>query len=153
MKKLLIPLVLLCILSIFFTAPVSAHAVHMDVTQKVEIEVKGYFSEAERMSFGNIAIYTIDEDGSEELYIEDKLNEQGIYTFEPVEGYEEYRIKIYDDWGHQEEATINVEGGAGQLHSSGGFDTVTRIIAGLGYMLGLAGFGMLLSARKMKQQD
>ncbi|MCS3923974.1 hypothetical protein [Methanosalsum natronophilum] len=130
-----------------FVTPVSGHAVYMDVTQNVEIEVFGYHSETDIFSNENIVVYAIDENGEELLYIEDTLDEDGLYTFTPKDGYEEYRIKIYDDWGHQEEATINVKEG-GTSPGSSQLSTPIAVFAGFGYLIGLAGVGMLISARR-----
>ncbi|RQD85861.1 hypothetical protein D5R95_04265, partial [Methanosalsum natronophilum] len=71
-----------------FVTPVSGHAVYMDVTQNVEIEVFGYHSETDIFSNENIVVYAIDENGEELLYIEDTLDEDGLYTFTPKDGYE-----------------------------------------------------------------
>ncbi len=144
-------LIVLCAVVAILVVPASSHAVHLDITQS--IEVNGYFDRNNPMSGGSLEIYLIDENGNEELHIQDDLDENGLYHFSPVHGYEEYRIKIFDDWGHQDEAIINIGSGSSQLYSSSGDSMATKIVAGLGYMLGLAGLGMLLSARRIKKKS
>ena len=51
--------------------------------------------------------------------------------------------------GHQKEITFNVAGSEGSGEEAE-LPLSARIIAGFGYLVGLAGFGMYLSARKTK---
>ncbi|MDG6243023.1 MAG: hypothetical protein QCH31_01330 [Methanolobus sp.] len=142
--------IIFCAVSALLVVPASSHAAHLDVSQS--IEVKGSFDQSNPIPGAIVEIYLIDGQGNEELHIQDNLDNNGLYYFEPVPGYEEYRVKIFDDWGHQSEAVINVGSGSSQLYSSSGDSKATKIVAGLGYMLGLAGLGMLISARRIKQQ-
>jgi len=147
MKKFLIALTILLILS----GMAAAHRVHIS-SRIGEIRVKSWFGGGKPITDGTVRIYAI-KDGIEEFYLEGVTDEKGEYGFPPKIGADAYRVEIEstDLPGHRVEEIINMT----SMQSAGeGIKGETElfpyqgIIAGLGYLLGLAGIAMLYLARK-----
>lgn len=114
--------------------------------------MKSWFGGGKPIADGTVRIYAI-KDGIEEFYLEGVTDEKGEYGFQPKIGTDAYRVEIEstDLPGHRVEEIINMtsmqsagEGIRGETELS----TYQGIIAGLGYLLGLAGIAMLYLARK-----
>jgi len=153
----LIVLALILILCMALMPPASAHRVIVQ-GQVSEIQIKAYFGggSADPMADANVEIYAI-KDGQEELYLTGKADADGMFYFAPKIGVSEYRA-VVEESGHKGEETVNLAEGAGiteaeqaEAEKEAGLP-VTGIITGFGYLAGLAGIAMIITARKMKKQ-
>jgi len=152
-----IVLALLLILCMALMPPASAHRVIVQ-GQVSEIQIKAYYGggAATPMADGDVEIYAI-KDEQEELYETGKTNDAGMFYFAPKIGVSEYRV-VVEATGHKGEETVNLAEGAGiteaeqaEAEKEAGLP-VTGIITGFGYLAGLAGIAMIITARKMKKQ-
>ncbi|MBA1343021.1 MAG: hypothetical protein C5S52_05425 [ANME-2 cluster archaeon] len=150
-------LALLLILCMALMPPASAHRVIVQ-GQVSEIQIKAYYGggAATPMADGDVEIYAI-KDGQEELYLTGKTDDAGMFYFAPKIGVSEYRVAV-EATGHKGEETVNLAEGAGiteaeqaEAEKEAGLP-VTGIITGFGYLAGLAGIAMIITARKMKKQ-
>ena len=145
-------LALLLILCMALMPPASAHRVIVQ-GQVSEIQIKAYYGggAATPMADGDVEIYAI-KDGQEELYLTGKTDDAGMFYFAPKIGVSEYRVAV-EATGHKGEETVNLAEGAGitEAEQEAGLP-VTGIITGFGYLAGLAGIAMIITARKMKKQ-
>ncbi|MEA1869973.1 MAG: hypothetical protein U9N09_07520 [Euryarchaeota archaeon] len=155
--RILLVLALLLILCTALVPLASAHRVIVQ-GQVSEIQVKAYYGggSADPMVDADVEIYAI-KDGQEELYLTDKTNDSGMYYFAPELGVSEYRV-VVEATGHRGEETVNLSEGAGiteaeqaEAEKEAGLP-ITGIITGFGYLAGLAGIAMIITARKMKKQ-
>ena len=145
-------LALVLILCMALMPPASAHRVIVQ-GQVSEIQIKAYYGggAATPMADGDVEIYAI-KDGQEELYLTGKTDDAGMFYFAPKIGVSEYRVAV-EATGHKGEETVNLAEGAGitEAEQEAGLP-VTGIITGFGYLAGLAGIAMIITARKMKKQ-
>ena len=145
-------LALLLILCMALMPPASAHRVIVQ-GQVSEIQIKAYYGGggADPMVDADVEIYAIKGDG-EELYKTGKTDDAGMFYFAPKIGVSEYRVAV-EATGHKGEETVNLAEGAGitEAEKEAGLP-VTGIITGFGYLAGLAGIAMIITARKMKKQ-
>ncbi len=80
-----------------------------------------------------------------------------MYYFVPKIGVSEYRV-VVEATGHRGEETVNLSKGAGLTEAEQaeaekeGALPITGMIAGLGYLAGLAGIAMIITAWKMKKE-
>ena len=147
MKKILIVLVALLILS----GIVNSHRVHIS-SRIGELKVKSWFGGGEPIKDGKVTVYTI-KDGVEEFYIEGITDKGGEYGFPPKIGVTAYRVEVESTHlpGHRVETIVNISAikSAGEGISGGTeLPPYQGIIAGVGYLLGLAGIVMIYLARK-----
>ncbi|MGM0771948.1 MAG: carboxypeptidase-like regulatory domain-containing protein [Halobacteriota archaeon] len=140
-------LVFACVFLTAITPAVSAHRVYAQ-EQVTEVQIRSWYGGGDPMPNADINIYSI-KNGEEELYITDVTNEEGIYYFEPKLGVVEYRVIVSQN-GHQKEITFNVAGSEGPSSEQAELPLAASIIAGFGYLAGLAGIGMYFSARKKR---
>ncbi|ATU07565.1 hypothetical protein BKM01_01480 [Methanohalophilus portucalensis] len=144
------------VLSLILMPVASAHSVFMDVVEKSEsnIKVKAYYGGDDPMKNAEVTVYIIDESG-ETLYIEDvSTDTDGFYSFSPEEGQEQYRV-VASDFGHKAEKEIDISSKSSTHSSSGTSSSLplsAGIVAGFGYLAGIAGVGMMISARRMKKK-
>jgi nickel transport protein len=152
MKHLSI-LVLALVLCMALAPIASAHRVIVQ-GRVSEIQIKAYFGggDATPMADANVEIYAI-RDGQEELYLTGKADADGMYYFPPKIGVSEYRA-VVEESGHKGEETVNLAEGAGLAETEQEEEglPLTQMIAGFGYLAGLAGIAMILTARKMKKR-
>jgi len=142
-------LVLLC-LSI---STVSAHRLHI-VHKISEIEIESYFGGGSPCRDANVMVY--DNEGN--LYLEGVTDAEGKFSFPPKIGMEEYTVVVdaVHMPGHKAKTVINLSqaaAGAG-AGSAGGTEMplYTRVIAGFGHIIGLAGAAMVyMSWRRNKK--
>ncbi len=153
----LLVLALVLILCMALMPPASAHRVIVQ-GQVSEIQIKAYYGggSADPMVDADVEIYAIKGDG-EELYLTGKTDDAGMYYFQPLIGVSEYRV-VVEATGHSGEETVNLSEGAGLTEAEQaeaekeGALPITGIITGFGYLAGLAGIAMLITARKMKKE-
>jgi nickel transport protein len=132
--------------------PASAHRVIVQ-GQVSEIQIKAYYGGggADPMVDADVEIYAIKGDG-EELYKTGKTDDAGMFYFAPKIGVSEYRAEV-SSLGHGGKETVNLSKGAGITEAEKeGALPITGIITGFGYLAGLAGIAMIITARKMKKQ-
>lgn len=153
-------LLVISILTMVFVPATSAHSVHMDVIEKStdKIKVKAYYGGGDPMKDAEVNVYLITEN-DEEPYIEDKsTDEKGMYSFEPKQGHEVYKV-VASDFGHQVEKKVILESqsssssnGSSNSSDTDGLPMPARIVSGFGYIAGIAGIGMMANARKIKKK-
>ncbi len=151
-RSLLVLALILILCMALICPPASAHRVIVQ-GRVSEIQVKAYFGggDAAPMADANVEIYAI-KDGQEELYLTGKADADGMFYFAPKIGVSEYRA-VVEATGHKGEETVNLAEGAGitEAEKEAGLP-LTGIITGFGYLAGLAGIAMIITARKMKKQ-
>ncbi|APH39898.1 hypothetical protein BHR79_05400 [Methanohalophilus halophilus] len=144
------------VLSLILMPVASAHSVFMDVIEKSEsnIKVKAYYGGGDPMKDAEINVYIIGENG-ESLYIEQATSDaNGFYSFIPEEGEDMYKV-VASDFGHRAEKEIDISSKSSTHSSSGTSSNLplsASIVAGFGYLAGIAGVGMMISARRMKKK-
>jgi len=119
-----------------------------------EIEINAYFEGGGPCQDANVKVY----DNESNLYMEGVTDDKGNFGFPPKIGMEEYTVAVdaVHMPGHKAETVINlsqVATGAG-AGSAGGIEMplYTRIIAGFGYIIGLAGAAMVYMSWKLKKK-
>jgi nickel transport protein len=151
-RSLVVLALILILCMVLICPPASAHRVIVQ-GRVSEIQVKAYFGggDAAPMADANVEIYAI-KDGQEELYLTGKADADGMFYFAPKIGVSEYRA-VVEATGHKGEETVNLAEGAGitEAEKEAGLP-LTGIITGFGYLAGLAGIAMIITARKMKKQ-
>nr|QNO49682.1 hypothetical protein PLAOKDGB_00011 [Methanosarcinales archaeon ANME-2c ERB4] len=152
-ERVCVMLALLVVLSCVSISEVSAHRLVID-REIGEIGVKAYFEGAGPCQDANVKVY--DKEGN--LYIEGVTDDKGYFGFPPKIGMGEYTVAVdaVHMPGHKAETVINLSqasGGAG-AGSAGGTEMplYTRILAGLGYIIGLAGAAMVYVSWKLKKK-
>ena len=152
-KRVFAILALLVVLSCVSISEVSAHRLLID-REIGEIGIKAYFEGGVPCRDANVKVY----DNESNLYIEGVTDDKGYFGFPPKIGMEEYTVAVdaVHMPGHKAETVINlsqasVGAGAG---SAGGIEMplYTRIIAGFGYIIGLAGAAMAYVGWKLKKK-
>lgn len=143
-------------LIMFSTAvsPVSAHRVYLQ-EQVNEIEMRAWYGGGDPMANAEIIVYSI-KDGEEELYLEGTTDEEGFYYFSPKLGVSEYKV-IVSQMGHQKELLFDLKSGSGDppegsSSNEAELPLTASVVAGLGYIAGIAGFAMILKVRKMQKE-
>ena len=151
-RSLLVLALILILCMALICPPASAHRVIVQ-GQVSEIQIKAYYGggSADPMVDANVEIYAI-KDGQEELYLTGKADADGMFYFAPKIGVSEYRA-VVEATGHKGEETVNLAEGAGitEAEKEAGLP-ITGIITGFGYLAGLAGIAMIITARKMKKK-
>ena len=144
----------LLVLSCLSISVVSAHRVHI-VYKISEIEIKSYFGGGTPFQDANVEVY--DKEGN--LYMEGVTDEEGKFSFPPKVGMKEYKVVVesVNMPGHKAETLINLTQEA--AGASSGAEVLgtemplySRVIAGFGYLFGLAGAAMAYMGWKMKKK-
>ncbi|WP_440956405.1 hypothetical protein ACSAZK_05635 [Methanosarcina sp. Mfa9] len=152
-------LALLLIMSSVFMPLASAHRAFVGYFVGAdagdEMQVKAWYEGGSPMANADVSVYLItgtDEGGKDikELYFEGSTDEDGYCTFLTDRGETMYSIVVEQD-GHRARGTIDLENQASSSHEDE-LPLPARVVAGFGYLIGLAGVGMMISARKMKKQ-
>ena len=153
-----------------------AHRMHIhtaltgeEVTVKeFTIHGKAYFGGGDAVQDGDVKVYSLI-DGNEELYLQLTTDENGGFSFKQKEGVYGYKIVVEASHmpGHMAEEIINLTGTVPSEPGnefevvnciSGGSDECEiplymRIIAGLGYLMGLLGVSLIyIYYKKQKNQ-
>jgi len=125
----------------------SAHRVYVQ-EQINEVQIRAWYGGGTPMADADVEIFFI-KDGAEKLYLENKTDEDGMFNFTPKLGVSQYRV-VVSATGHSAEKIIDMAGG---VQEEAELPLSMRILAGFGYLAGLAGLGMILSARKLKKEQ
>ncbi|MCP1662405.1 MAG: hypothetical protein D5R99_07970 [Methanocalculus sp. MSAO_Arc1] len=151
--RLLLAGLMVLLLASALIAPVTAHRAYVGAfltgDQYDEVLVRAWYEGGSPMAGAEITIYAI-RDGTEEIYIQDTADEQGFYAFDPEWRVTEYTI-IAEHTGHRATMTLDLASG---ITAGPGTElpVAARIIAGFGYLAGLAGIAMIYSAQKMQKE-
>ena len=139
-------LALVLILCTAFCPLTSAHRVYVREQVK-EMQIKAWYGGGYPMAYADVTIYANSTSG-EELYLKGKTDKEGMYYFTPKLGVSGYRV-VVEATGHRAEKEFDLAGGSQETAE---LPLYMRILAGFGYLIGLAGIGMLFSARKLKKE-
>jgi nickel transport protein len=137
----------LIVLSCLCISVVSAHRMH--VVHKIsELELEAYFGGGAPCRDAEVTIY--DNEGN--LYMEGVTDDEGKFGFPPKIGMDEYMVVVNATHmpGHRGETTINLSAGAGETGAE--LPLYSRIIAGFGYLIGIAGAAMAYMGWKQKKK-
>ncbi len=144
-------LVIVILFIVFSSGMVHAHRVHV-TTRVGEIKVKAWFGGGEPIRDGDVRVYVL-QDGGEELYVEGTTDDEGEYSFPHKIGVTAYRVEIECTHmpGHRAETVLNMT--SAQSEVMGGelcteLPPYQGVIAGVGYLIGLAGFTMIYLSRR-----
>ena len=138
--------VLLCLC----TSVASAHRLHVLHTLS-ELEIEAYFGGGAPVQDGDVKVY----DKSGKLYIEGTTDEEGKFRFPSKIGMDEYKVVVNATHmpGHKGETTINLgQVSAGADGAGTEMPLYSNIIAGFGYLIGIAGFAMAYMYWKQKKR-
>jgi len=130
----------LVVLSCLSTSVASAHRMHIESTLS-ELEIEAYFGGGAPVRDADVKVY----DKSGNLYLEGVTDEEGKFRFPPKIGMEEYEVVVNATHmpGHKGETTINLSQVSTDADGAGTeMPLYTRVIAGFGYLIGIAGFAM-----------
>ena len=147
-RKFVAILALLLVLSCVSISDVSAHRLIID-REIGEIGIKAYFEGGSPCRDANVKVY--DNEGN--LYLEGVTDDKGKFGFPPKIGMEEYTVAVdaVHAPGHKAETVINMsQEGAGGTGTE--MPLYTRIIAGFGYLVGLAGAAMVYMSWRLKKK-
>jgi len=137
----------LLVLSCLSMNVVSAHRLH--VVHKIsELEIEAYFAGGSPCRDAEVTIY--DNEGN--LYMDGVTDDEGKFGFPPKIGMEGYMVVVNATHmpGHRGETTINLSAGAGGTGAE--LPLYSRIIAGFGYLIGIAGAAMAYMGWKQKKK-
>ena len=142
--------VVLLVLSCLSISAVSAHRLHI-VHKISEIEIESYFGGGTPCRDANVKVY--DNEGN--LYLEGLTDAEGKFSFPPKIGMKEYTVVVdaVHMPGHKAETVINLSQEAASA-SAGEMELLlyTRVIAGFGYLIGLAGAAMVYMSWRLKKK-
>jgi nickel transport protein len=145
LKKYIIRSHIVLLLVIFFTYSVSAHDMNIDIVGR-SVTVKATYSDGKPVSTAEIIVYY--SDGT--IYQSGTTDEKGEYQFEVKETSttEEFIVEVQQT-GHKSLITID-------FHSikkeDEDFFVGFKIIAGVGYLVGIAGVISYYNSWKMKKK-
>jgi len=149
-RKVVAILALLLVLSCVSISKVSAH--RLQIEHKIrEIGIKAYFEGGSPCRDANVKVY--DNEGN--LYLEGVTDEKGKFGFPPKIGMKEYTVAVdaVHTPGHKAETVINTsQEGAGAGGTGTEMPLYTRVIAGFGYLIGLAGAAMVYMSWRLKKK-
>jgi nickel transport protein len=140
----------LIVLSCLSMNVVSAHRLH--VVHKIsELEIEAYFAGGSPCRDAEVAIYN--NEGN--LYMEGVTDDEGKFSFPPKIGMGEYMVVVNATHmpGHRGETTINLSQNVAEAGGTGAeLPLYSRIIAGFGYLIGIAGAAMAYMGWKQKKK-
>jgi nickel transport protein len=126
------------------TTPARAHNMYLTYKTK-QIEVLVEFEGGSVAREARITVF----DPSGNSYVEGVTDENGRFAFEPGDMEGKWKISA-EHSGHKK--TVLLEGS--EIESGGGLELplYTRIIAGFGYLIGIAGIALFITARKVQRR-
>ena len=138
----------------------TAHRLHMDAEvqtfEVMEIEIEAYYGDGKAVKNGEVTVFR----ASGDVYTTGNTDSEGKFSFivNSTIGNETLTIEV-EQSGHRVTYEIEVSGNVEKITLKGGENegsvpTFQGVIAGFGYLLGLAGIASLVLAwRTKKQQD
>lgn len=149
-KQMACVFAVLVVLSCLSISVASAHRLHVVHTLS-ELEIEAYFGGGAPVQDAEVTVY--DKGGN--LYLEGTTDEEGKFRFPPKIGMDEYKVVVNATHmpGHRGETTINLgQVSAGADGAETELPLYSRIIAGFGYLIGIAGFAMAYMCWKQKKR-
>ena len=121
----------------------SAHRIHIDVISQT-FEIEAYLGDGKPVRNASVTVYDLH--GA--VYRRGKTDNEGKYRIEINSGsMENYTVEV-EQSGHRAEITIGAEAATREQE----MDVQLRIIAGLGYIIGIAGTASLIAAWRLKRK-
>lgn len=140
----------LVVLSCLSISVASAHRMHVVHTLS-ELEIEAYFGGGAPVQDAEVTVY--DKGGN--LYLEGTTDEEGKFLFPPKIGMDEYKVVVNATHmpGHKGETTINLGQDVAEAGGTGAeMPLYSNIIAGFGYLIGIAGVAMAYMCWKQKKK-
>ena len=137
-------LVLIMLINVACIGTVDAHRIYVDVNSQI-IEIEAYYGDGKPAQNADITVYK----ANGEVYLVNKTDEDGKFRFEVKDVDTEYLTIVVEQLGHKSEVKVGtgVEGDSGEE-----MPLYLRVIAGFGYLLGLAGIACLYIAWKRNKR-
>lgn len=133
--------ILFCIVG---SVSVSAHRVYLDVVQQT-VMVEAYYGDGKPAKNADITVYT----SEGEIYLNGTTDEDGRFSFDIGEGFISKNLTVeVEQVGHRAMVSIGSGSVAGEKDES---FLPFQIIAGLGYLFGIAGIASFYSVWKIKK--
>lgn len=123
---------------------VSAHRIYVDVTSQ-EVEIEAYYGDGTPVRNADVTVYLPNGD----VYLTNKTDDDGRFTFEVKNVDAEYLVIEVEQTGHKAEVTL----GTGVGSSGEEVPPYQAAIAGIGYLLGLAGIATLYATWRMRKKE
>ena len=118
---------------LLWPAPAKAHRLHVSYDMK-QIDLRVYFGGGGAAEEADVTVY--DPEGN--VYLTGKTDDEGKFSFEPSGKEGEWKVSA-EHAGHRVEETILAgSGGSGE----GEMPLYARVIAGFGYLAGIAGVAL-----------
>lgn len=136
------------LLMLLLISPVASHRVHTS-WEIGEIKVNAWYGGGEPMKDADVKVY-VNQSGEQTVYKEGKTDEKGNFAFSPKAGVNNYTVEI-GSTGHQEELEINMAS-ASSSEEDQELPLYMRIVAGFGYLLGLAGVALAYTGWKKSKK-
>ena len=135
MKKMMIIAAVALFSALFFSglfsiAEATPHRMYIDYEVK-KIDIRVYYGGGTPAREADVKVY--EPDGS--LYLEGETDDEGRFSFEPAAMEGDWKI-VAEHSGHR--AEVDLTGGSGGTE----MPLYTRIIAGFGYLIGVAGLAI-----------
>ena len=135
-------IMLLLVVSVAGT--VSAHRIYVEVTSQ-EVEIEAYYGDGTPVRNGDVTVYKPNGD----VYLVNKTDDDGRFSFEVKTVDAEYLVIEVQQTGHKAEVTL----GTGVGSSEDEVPSYQAAIAGLGYLLGLAGIASFYATWRMRKKE
>jgi len=140
-------LVLAILLGLMITGSANAHRIYVDVNSQ-GVEIEAYYGDGKPVRNADVTVYR----SNDEVYIIGKTDDDGKFSFEVTDPDpdSEYLTIVVEQLGHKAEVSI----GTGVESDSGEeMPLYLRVIAGFGYLIGLAGIVSFYSAWKLNKRS
>ncbi len=123
---------------------VSAHRINVDVTSQ-EVEIEAYYGDGTPVRNADVTVYLPNGD----VYLTNKTDDDGRFSFEVKNVDAEYLVIEVEQTGHKAEVTLGTAAGS----TAEEVPPYQAAIAGLGYLLGLAGIATLYATWRMRKKE
>ncbi len=138
-------LVLAILLGLMTTGSANAHRIYVDVNSQI-VEIEAYYGDGKPVRNADVTVYR----SNDEVYITGKTDDDGKFSFEVTDPDSEYLTIVVEQLGHKAEAKI---GTGVESDSDEDMPLYLRVIAGFGYLIGLAGIVSFYSAWKLNKKS
>lgn len=129
----------LLLITILILTAVSAHAHRLQVDWRIgKIEIESFYGgSGTPCQDAGVKIYTSDG----KLLEEGETDKSGKYSFSPLIWENKYKVVLESTHmpGHREEKVINLKAAGTSGEENEELPLLTKVLAGLGYLVGLAG--------------
>lgn len=132
------------LLMLILMSPVASHRVHTSWDIDT-IELRAWYGGGEPMADAEAEVF-INQSGEQVVYEQGVTDEEGVFTFSPKTGVNNYTAEI-GSTGHKGELEINLASSSSSDEDQE-LPLYMRIGAGFGYLLGLAGAALAYSGWK-----